>query len=91
MEKICIWNIHVCIKDIQDTFLKSTRVKSSLIGDLRVVKHFWDEFTARQNYFTHFEPSESLGGMKMGDPREKTPDHPPAIRTWLVSHVTRSS
>ena len=31
---------------------------------------------ARQDYFTHFEPSQLLvGGMKMGDPREKTPNH----------------
>ena len=28
-------------------------------------------FTARQDYFTHFEPSQSVGGAKMGDPREK--------------------
>ena len=24
-----------------------------------------------QGYFTHFEPSQSLGGMKTGDSREK--------------------
>ena len=29
----------------------------------------------RQDYFTHFEPSQSLGGAKTGDPQEKTPDH----------------
>ena len=28
-------------------------------------------FTVCQDYFTHFEPSQSLGGMKTGDPREK--------------------
>ena len=33
---------------------------------------------ARQDYFTHFEPSQLLGGAKMGDPREKTPEHPQA-------------
>ena len=27
---------------------------------------------------THFEPSQLLGGVKMGDPGEKTPDHPQA-------------
>ena len=32
-------------------------------------------FTARQDYFTHFEPSQSFGGEKTGDPWEKTPDH----------------
>ena len=31
---------------------------------------------AHQGYVTHFEPSQSLGGAKTGDPREKTPDHP---------------
>ena len=35
-------------------------------------------FTARQDYFTHFEPSQLLGGAKMGDPQEKPPDHPQA-------------
>ena len=39
---------------------------------------FYLGFTARQDYFTHFEPSQSLGGVRMGDPREKTPDHPQA-------------
>ena len=32
-------------------------------------------FTACQDYFIHFEPSQSLGGAKMGNPREKPPDH----------------
>ena len=35
-------------------------------------------FTARQDYFTHFEPSQSVGGAKMGDPWEKPPEHPQA-------------
>ena len=35
-------------------------------------------FTARQGYFTHFEPSQSKGGAKTGAPREKPPDHPQA-------------
>ena len=35
-------------------------------------------FTACQDYFTHFEQSQSLGGVKTGDPREKPPDHPQA-------------
>ena len=33
-------------------------------------------FMARQDYFTHFEPSQSKGWAKTGDPREKPPDHP---------------
>ena len=32
-------------------------------------------FMAHQDYFTHFEPSQSLDGAKTGNPREKTPDH----------------
>ena len=43
---------------------------------------------ARQDYFTHFEPSQSKTGAKMGDPREKPPDHPQA--ELGLSHVTRS-
>ena len=39
-------------------------------------------FTACQDYFTHFEPSQSVGGAKTGDsranPREKQPGHPQA-------------
>ena len=27
-------------------------------------------FKARQDYFTHFEPSQLLGGAKTGNPRE---------------------
>ena len=33
---------------------------------------------ARKDYFTHFEPSQSQGGAKTGEPREKLPDHPKA-------------
>ena len=29
---------------------------------------FYLGFTARQDYFTHFEPSHLLGGAKTGDP-----------------------
>ena len=32
-------------------------------------------FTARQDYITHFEPSQSLGGTKTGDSLEKQPVH----------------
>ena len=35
-------------------------------------------FTARKDYFTHFELSQSLGGAKTGDPREKPLDRPQA-------------
>ena len=39
---------------------------------------FYLGFMARQDYFTHFEPSQSQGRAKMGDPREKLHDHPRA-------------
>ena len=44
--------------------------------------------TAHQDYFTHYELSQSLGGAKTGDPREKTSDHPQAEHG--LSHVTRA-
>ena len=39
---------------------------------------FYLGFTAHQDYFTHFERSQSLDGAKMGDPREKPSDYPQA-------------
>ena len=30
---------------------------------------------ARQGYFSHFELNQLLGGVKIADPREKTPAH----------------
>ena len=41
--------------------------------------------TVHQDYFTHFESSQSQGGVKSGDPREKTPDYPQAERG--LSHM----
>ena len=39
-----------------------------------------------QDYFTHFEPCQLLGGAKTGDPQVKPPDHPQAelglSHTW---------
>ena len=35
-------------------------------------------FTARQDYFTHFQTSQSLDGRKREIPEKKPPDHPPA-------------
>ena len=32
-------------------------------------------FMTRQDYFTHFEQSQWVGGAKMGDPQGKPPDH----------------
>ena len=31
--------------------------------------------TARQDYFTHFEPNQSLDAAKTGDPQNKPPGH----------------
>ena len=39
---------------------------------------FYLDFTAHQDYFTNFEPSQSLGGAKTGGPWEKPSDHPQA-------------
>ena len=36
------------------------------------------DFRTCQDYFIHFEQSRSLGRAKVGDPQEKTPDHPQA-------------
>ena len=33
---------------------------------------------ACQDYFSHIEPSQSLGGAKTGDLRANPPDHPQA-------------
>ena len=49
---------------------------------------FYLGFTAHKDYFTHFEPSQSFGGAKTGDPREKTPDHTQA--ELGLSHMTRA-
>ena len=34
--------------------------------------------SARQDYLTHFEPSQSLDAAKTGDPQNKPPGHPQA-------------
>ena len=41
-------------------------------------------FMARQDYFTHFEPSQSIGGAKTGDHRKnKTNTWPPQAEHGL--------
>ena len=42
-----------------------------------------------QDYFSSYETGQSVGGAKMGEPREKPPGIP-TCRTWLVSHVVRA-
>ena len=44
---------------------------------LRLLR-FYLEFTAYQDYFSHFEPSQSVSGAKTGAVREKPLDHPQA-------------
>ena len=34
--------------------------------------------TVRQNYFTHFEPIQSLDAAKTADPQNEPPGHPQA-------------
>ena len=42
---------------------------------------FHSGFTVRQDYFTDFEPSQSFGGAKTGDPRKES-------LAWLgLSHM----
>ena len=43
-------------------------------------------FYLGQDYFTHFEPSQSYGGQKTGDPRAKPSDHPQA--KLGLSHIS---
>ena len=41
--------------------------------------------TARQDFLTHFEPSQLLDAAKTGDPQNKPPGHPQAEHG--LSHV----
>ena len=41
--------------------------------------------TAQQDYFTHFEPSQSLDGAKMGDPLEKSHSSPELIPKSMMA------
>ena len=49
--------------------------------------YFWwgEGVTVRQDYFTHFEPNQSVGGAKTADPRENTLDNPQA--EFCLSHM----
>ena len=53
------------------------------------VLFFYSVFHPFQDYFSSYETGESVGGAKMGEPREKPPGTP-ARRIWLVSHVARA-
>ena len=69
--------------DNAETQIRAAAVKSKVF-------FFHLGFTTHQDYFTHFEPSQSLGGAKMGDPREKLPDHPQAELGLSNMIVTRA-
>ena len=77
-------NNNYTFRDIRRTV---TFIHYLLNGDVkdRLERRFYLGFTARQDYFTHFEPSQSVGGAKAGDPREKPPDHPQA--ELCLSHM----
>ena len=57
--------------------------------DIHLSFFFYSVLRPFQDYFSSFETGQSVGGAKMGEPREKPPDTP-ASRTWLVSHVARA-
>ena len=49
-------------------------------------------FMAREDYFTHFERSQSQGWAKTGDPQKKKQQNlTTANRAWLVWHVIRDT
>ena len=53
------------------------------------VGRFFDlGITARQDYFTHFEPNQTLDEAKTGDPRKEPPDYPQA--ELGLAHVPRA-
>ena len=45
---------------------------------------------ACQDYFTNFEPSQLVGGAKMGNLQEKTPDHPQAELASLTCDPSKT-
>ena len=51
-----------------------------------IIIFFLFVFMARQDYFTHFELSQSKGGAKMGDPEKKQLT---TRRTWLEPIAVR--
>ena len=59
-------------------------------SELEVLFFFFDSVLRPfEDYFSSYETGQSVGGAKMGEPREKPP-YTPASRTWLVSHVARA-
>ena len=54
--------------------------QEAIFSPIKLIFFSWGggRFTGCQDYFAHFELSQSLGGAKTRDPLEKTPDHPQA-------------
>ena len=60
--------MHVCMTSMMSS-VEQTYLDFKIFVALVTNIFFFDlGFTAHQEYFTHFEPSQSLGGAKMGDP-----------------------
>ena len=58
----------------------------TLIGQAILLIFFDSVYHAFQDYFSSYETGQSVGGVKMGEPREKSPGTLTS-RTWIVSHV----
>ena len=78
VELISVCGFMNCLPFLQPKQLLFFNISIQRISVIRVIWGVGAGVTARQNYFTHFEPSQSLVGAKTGDPREKTPGHPQA-------------
>ena len=75
--------------DLFDSAWKNLSLINQKYVNKKGAQHFWwGVFTARQDYFTHFEPSQTKGGAKTEDPREEQPDHPQA--ELGLSHIDPS-
>ena len=67
---------HICLISIcQKRYARLSCSTKSKNAPMATLVFFILDFTVRQDYFTHFEPSQSVGGAKTGGLREKTPDH----------------
>ena len=65
---IKLWSLGLVVNGVQ---INVTPAVDRIYASLTYSKgQFYVGFTASQDYFTHFEPSQSLDGAKTGDPRE---------------------
>ena len=71
-------NVSLPIKECvsrPDHWSRNGKIKSEFSQKMEDYYYYYLRFMAQQEYFTPFELSQSLGGAKMGDPREKIYDH----------------